>query len=898
MQEAILHITNTLTGSVADRKQENNRKTMYKRIFLIALLALATCGGRLQAQSFDLWTPYDTTVATQCGDYLYPKEFDPCPCLKIKQKDSLRHEHGDHTTQQRYADRGWDTALTRNQREIEITCTPYLVVQKFNGQYTVDRIGWHPDDPSFHWGTLLDNDDDDSFCGWQPLQTDFPFYFFGKKKTGFVAGGNGIITFNQAASNQSCAYCNPMGLPWGSSTNNNNNWCITNNSGGTYGTPVSYYRDAIYGIFQDTDLRTGVNTAQGQGIWYGVRPKTKAKPCRRIIASYNELPFFSNETGNRQKYQIVCYEGTNVIEIYVARRAPASSSWCKNGVIGIQNATGEGQVRGSDPLGPEGLIEDGAWPAYYPREYKQSGTRRAGNVEMDQIGTDANHPPLAWRFTPHGHTETEEGWYRINPDGTNDTLPVNMQVGENQCYAFDMAGKNDQDEYTDACPNLNRAIIRGLTEPTKFVFYMNFKNANNDWYYLTDTIFVGVDYDSTLYLHGCTDPKEDTVYEVCQSTIGDIHFDFSALNDTVSTSWRILRRSNGQDIELPVDDVLTLGNLSVIDSIDTKRIPVQLKEHLPETGWRENKVDSLRLELQVRFNNGSRNWAVCWVYIYPEFNIDTNIYLCEGEDYYWDATHHTYLQELDTIVHLTAGPDCDSTVHLKLIFTSYYTETIHKADCVPYTWERNGVTYDHSVVTTLHVDNEYGCDSILTLDFQYIPLKAVIHSDLDHFDYDHTEVELQDLSEGADETQRRWVMPDQSERNGTHVYYSIPREEDSATFYLFEKSLVGNCNDSDTLTLRYNKEALYVPSAFTPGSAVDNYLFRSYSQNTLTEEMYIYNRRGELVYQCAEVDCTWDGRDLNGTPCPQGAYIYLIRYTDRYEPDRVHVLHGTVTLIR
>ena len=887
---------------------------MNKRIFILVLLALVACGSRLQAQevdpngipylpvndNFSEWTPYDTTVKPSCGDYMYPKEFDPCPCLKIKQKDSLRHEHGDHTAQPRYADRGWDTALTRAQHEIEITCTPYLVVQKFNGQYTVDTIGWHPDDTTFHWGTLLENTDDDIFCDWQPLEADFPFYFFGKKKTGFVAGGNGIITFAQAAANQHCDYGTFHKLPWyessggGSSTVANPNLYPN----------VAHHRDAIYGVFQDTDLSSNVNSnaPDYQGIWYGVRPKDRKKPCRRIIASYNDLPFFSasSNANNRQKYQIVCYEGTNVIEIYVARRAPATSVWCKSGFIGIQNATGTAQHPDqNNPLGPEGLIQDGAWPAYWPREFNK--TDSAGNIGMTQIGTDNNHPVRAWRFTPHGHTETVEGWYRINPDGTNDTLRIvgDPRIGENDCYAYLMQSKDpDYATYTDDqyCPTLNRAIIRGLTEPTKFVFFMNFKNANDSMYRMTDTIFIGVDNDSTIYLHGSPDALDDTVYTVCESNIEDLHFDFSALNDTTNTSWKVWRRSDGQDIELNVDDVLTVGNIEVVDSLDIKRIPVHLKETLPDVGMRQNKVDSLYLQVSAKFSNGSRNYAICWVCIYPEFDTTVKVTKCRGQEYYWDGKDSIYTHTTRDSAHLRSVPQCDSIVTLDLTFIEVYTKTEKVTDCLPYTW-RNGETYDKSTVVSMRVQNDNDCDSLVTLEFQYYPLKAVIHSDLDHFDYDHPTAELQDVSEGSGS--RLWKMPDGSERTDMQIYYTIPREEDSALFTLIAKSPNPlTCIDTTTLVLPYNKETLYMPNAFTPNSTHEGNLFSSQSTNTLTEEMFIYNRRGELIYQCEGVDCTWDGRDLNGTLCPQGVYVYLIRYTDTFEPDRVHVKRGTVTLIR
>ena len=67
---------------------------------------------------------------------------------------------------------------------------------------------------------------------------------------------------------------------------------------------------------------------------------------------------------------------------------------------------------------------------------------------------------------------------------------------------------------------------------------------------------------------------------------------------------------------------------------------------------------------------------------------------------------------------------------------------------------------------------------------------------------------------------------------------------------------------------------------------------------TLHQEMLIYNRRGELVFSCKGTDCAWNGRDFNGNPCVQGAYVYIIRYSNEFEPNVTHTIRGTVMLIR
>jgi gliding motility-associated-like protein len=89
-----------------------------------------------------------------------------------------------------------------------------------------------------------------------------------------------------------------------------------------------------------------------------------------------------------------------------------------------------------------------------------------------------------------------------------------------------------------------------------------------------------------------------------------------------------------------------------------------------------------------------------------------------------------------------------------------------------------------------------------------------------------------------------------------------------------------------------------MPNAFTPDNPAGNSTFGSVSTKTVQQEMMVYNRFGELVFRCSGVDCQWDGRNMDGEPCPQGAYAYIIRYTNEFEPQTTKVVKGSVTLIR
>ncbi len=160
---------------------------------------------------------------------------------------------------------------------------------------------------------------------------------------------------------------------------------------------------------------------------------------------------------------------------------------------------------------------------------------------------------------------------------------------------------------------------------------------------------------------------------------------------------------------------------------------------------------------------------------------------------------------------------------------------------------------------------------------------------------DHLDVVLTDISTGGDS--RRWVFPTGPEQTSPVAYYTIPANLDEADIKLIAASPYG-CIDSTNIVIPLNKEFFWIPNAFTPDNPNGNNLFGSVSVGTLSQEMYIYNRFGEQVYFCSGIDCTWDGHDIHGQACPQGAYVYIIRYTNVFSPKETIVVKGAVTLIR
>lgn len=842
---------------------------MISKRFTIAVLFLL-CGGLAFGQS----TP---STPLNCGEYQWPEVQSPCPEVQIKQKH-------DHTSKPQYRHNGWDTVIDCNTREgIELSCMPYIPVQYFNGTYTVDQIPYNPPDTTFclTYGAALTNmndpyrkrmdiNSDDVFApSYTPIP--YPFYFFGIRKTQFRLGANGLVTFCDPTlfgSGTHCAYSYTAPIPWPDGS-----------TGGAGADGLNRVRDAIYGVFEDTDpgATQTHHTNPNFGIYYGVIDEY---PCRKIICSWNDMAQFSCNSLNCT-YQIVCYEGSNIIEVHVKQRQVCTSWQNGIGCIGIQNATGIPQVKSNDYNAPNYFVQNGSPAAFYPQGY-------------NTFNTSINN--IAFRFTPQGSTSKLSVWYRIFDDG-RDSVPL-RDITIYPDAVNDTNGYSTPMNSGSSCPTLTKAFVHP-TVPAKYVYHLRFRNANGDWYRLYDTIFVGIDTVNTLELVKNANEGDPHVLDVCQGRTAAMSLRMTDMQDIAASEWHVYRELHGEQTELSTS-LLQFGNITTFDTIKT--LPVTLNTaSLPSPGTR-NKIDSIYVRGIVDFTSGCHNNDIILIRIFPNFDTIIVDGICRGESYTWSANGQSYTESTNpaaTSVTLTSSPGCDSTVHLALTVFDVSHTIDHIEDCKPITW-LNGQTYSQtntatSASDTVILKNRYNCDSIVQLDFTLHPLTAQLRSNVDHFSLDNLDAVLTDISINGNG--RVWKLPSMADQTTPTAYYSIPVEMDGAEILLIESSEYG-CLDTASIYIPLNKENFWVPNIFTPDNPAGNNTFGSVSTKTLYQEMLIYNRRGELVFRCEGPDCTWDGRDLNGNPCVQDAYVYIIRYTNEFEPKQTKVVRGTVTLLR
>ena len=239
--------------------------------------------------------------------------------------------------------------------DVEVTCedscltlvSPSIATVASGGsEYEVEDIEYALPYP-FNQGSPAITTGDDVYSGIIPLG--FSFEFFGNNYTQCRISSNGWFSFDV---NETAGY-NPNG------TNPNPN--LPDNS--------------VMGIYSDLNPSTCGDVRYST---YGTAP------CREFVVTWNSICQFSC-TSQQVSAEVVLYEGTNVIEIYLGNRP--SCTW-GNSVVGIMN----------DP-GTIGITPDGY----------NTGNWSASNV--------------AWRFSSGEVVEGTTLWYEGEQYlGMGDTL--------------------------------------------------------------------------------------------------------------------------------------------------------------------------------------------------------------------------------------------------------------------------------------------------------------------------------------------------------------------------------------------------------------------------------------------------------------------------------------------
>jgi gliding motility-associated-like protein len=196
-------------------------------------------------------------------------------------------------------------------------CVPLTASVVTTNQTTSYNVATIPYSPYPFVGTAVLNGIDDHWADSAAIG--FNFCYFGNTYSQMCIGSNGEITFDLNNGNPNSAYPSLY-----------NGYTINSALPNTTDLPGN----TICGAFRDIDPSVGGD------IFYQY---IGVAPCRALVVSWVDVPLFSascQSGGMNSTFQIVLYENTNYIDVYL-QNSTSCTAWNGGyGIIGIQDAAG------------------------------------------------------------------------------------------------------------------------------------------------------------------------------------------------------------------------------------------------------------------------------------------------------------------------------------------------------------------------------------------------------------------------------------------------------------------------------------------------------------------------------------------------------------------------------
>ena len=355
--------------------------------------------------------------------------------------------------------------------------------------YEVAPIDYNPPFPSTG-GTPISVNTDDVWS--DPIPLPFDFCFYGGTYSEILIGSNGVITFD-LVNNEPNGFCD---------------WSFSD--------PIpsnNLFSSTIFGPYMDIDPSIG-----GSGIInYTIFGEV---PCRTMVVNFPVIPYFSCQELNMTT-QIVIYETTNVVEIYLENRSDACSNWNSgNAVIGLQNQNGTDGI--------------------------SAPNRNTGNWS-------ANNE--AWRFTPNGNSNVAFSWLNEN----NEVISTDPII--NVCPTDEVTTYTAQAVYTNCNGDEiieNDEVI--VTFSGGFIIDLggNQEFCDEESYTITADLTIANPADATFLWSNNETTQSITVTESDIYTV-EVTFGNCTLSDSVTLSFGNSPLINlGEDIETCFENDIVL----------------------------------------------------------------------------------------------------------------------------------------------------------------------------------------------------------------------------------------------------------------------------------------------------------------------------------------------------
>ena len=591
-------------------------------------------------------------------------------------------------------------------------------------------------------------------------------------------------------------------------------------------------------------------------------------PCRAAVFNFYQIPLYDNND-YANTYQIVLYEGTNIVDVYIKDRNCCASTNDGVGMVGLQNASGTMAITAP---GRDGVANSGTWTTHNE----------------------------AWRFTPTGTPSYRVTWYQ------------GRDTNGRQLFSEVINNDTAKSRWT-VCP----------TEPTDYTVRMEYVACNGDMFDITNTVHINSDTIRREFYDTCSDTPIE-FGGVMRYTTGVYYDTVKRRNNLRCDS--IIRQLTFGRISHSWDSVIACGRYVWRDGKTYTRSTV-LPTFLATNDIGCDSIIHLHLTMDYTYKDtivdticeGQQSFLFGNAYSRPGRYVDTMFsrYGCDSIV----MLDLTVIPKPVITLHNT-GFDCETQTFGLLVQST--DDTMFRWISQPYDLSLEGqerqqlIHVDPVRPTTYTVsagrtDFSPACEvreSILVTPSPKLEARILRTPDL-VMTY-NTQMKFTDVSLGN--VVQRWWTCERKDNIDTAVYtyYNYPANHDSTWVklvvrneYLCYDSVIqiirvnynggSGTGDNDTANVG-NRDELWLPNAFSPDLPTNKF-FMAKGVGIIEFHLSLYNRSGLKVFESDDINEKWDG-SCNGHICDPGVYTYVLRYRGQRQPDTEINRKGSVLLVR
>ena len=399
---------------------------------------------------------------------------------------------------------GPDVFLNCNQTSVTINSN--VVSTGYTNTYNVIAVPYAPP-YAYNTGTLISVGTDDIWSGLITLP--FNFCFYENNYSQIVVGSNGIISFQSSYAGVTCPWAFTASCPSASLPLNS----IFGPYHDYYPTSVGNIRYALLGTY----------------------------PCRTFVVNYDHIPEFSC-TSLISTSQIVIYESTNIIEVYILDKALCSTWNSGNAIVGIQNSTGTVGLTAPGRNTGAWTAQNEAWrftpngtPNYVINWFANGVPIGNGNSITVSPSAATTYVAQAIYTNCNGNSVTVTDTAMVTPNMNFNmaVTPTNATICQGDTVSMTASGTTATYTWTPSAGLNTTTGPTVIATPTTSVNYV--VSGTNGACTGTDTVHITVNPIPEIQAIGSTICYGDTGSINVVSTVNNTHFIWSPGGDTTST---------------------------------------------------------------------------------------------------------------------------------------------------------------------------------------------------------------------------------------------------------------------------------------------------------------------------------------------------------------------------